>query len=502
MQESRRNGCTRRGFIAGAAAAVAGASLGRVLGRAGFSPATAGLAASPVRVRGRVAAAGVGLPRVAVSDGVSVVATGADGGFELISDPGGEFLRVSLPAGCRIPTNPVGTACLYRPIMADSRGEMVVSFDLERLPGGDRDHMFLLVSDPQTEDEYEVGLFQNQTAPDVRSMVAAHELAETAFAIGCGDLMFDNLSLFPGYEKAVSESGLPFFQVVGNHDLDRPAMSDELSTLTFKNRFGPDYYSFNRGAFHYVVLNDVFWHGTGYIGYLTDRQLRWLEADLALVEKGSPVVVALHIPLLSTQFRRNGEATPPLGVSVQNREEIYRLLRPYQAHVLSGHTHESEHVFEGGVVEHVHGTACGAWWSGPICFDGCPNGYTVYEARGEELRWKYKATGHDIAHQLRVYPRGIDPTAPSEIVANVWNWDPEWKVFWYEDGARKGEMARRTGLDPLSVKLHAGPDLPPRRPWVDPVLTDHLFYAPVSKDAKEVLVEAVDRFGETYTATL
>jgi hypothetical protein len=63
-------------------------------------------------------------------------------------------------------------------------------------------------------------------------------------------------------------------------------------------------------------------------------------------------------------------------------------------------------------------------------------------------------------------------------------------------------MSRRRGLDPLSVELHAGPALPPRRTWVEPYITDHLFYAPVSPDARDLRVEATDRFGRTYTATL
>jgi hypothetical protein len=88
------------------------------------------------------------------------------------------------------------------------------------------------------------------------------------------------------------------------------------------------------------------------------------------------------------------------------------------------------------------------------------------------------------------------------MVANVWDADDEWTIVWYEDGIRKGEMARRTGTDPLSEELHRGEDMPERRPWVDPVPTDHLFYAPVRADAQSVRVEATDRFGRTYSAAL
>jgi hypothetical protein len=185
-----------------------------------------------------------------------------------------------------------------------------------------------------------------------------------------------------------------------------------------------------------------------------------------------------------------------------NRAVFYRLLEPYAAHVISGHTHEHEHVYEGGVHEHVQGAACGAWWTGPICYDGTPSGYGVYEVQGEALQWRYKATGHAPDHQLRVYKRGIDPAAPDEFIANVWDADPDWTVVWYEDGARRGLMARRVGTDPLSEQLHRGADLPERRGWVDPVRTEHLFYAPVAADAGEIRVEATDPRGRTYTAVL
>jgi hypothetical protein len=117
------------------------------------------------------------------------------------------------------------------------------------------------------------------------------------------------------------------------------------------------------------------------------------------------------------------------------------------------------------------------------------------------VTWRYKSTGHDFDHQIRTYPRGANPEAPDEIVANVWDWDPEWQVVWYEGGDRRGTMARRVGLDPLSVELHTGPDLPPGRTWVEPVVTAHLFYAPASLEA-DVVVEATDRFGRTYSTAL
>jgi hypothetical protein len=393
-----------------------------------------------------------------VTDGLETVATTGDGTFELVTTADRPFVAVSLPAGYRIPVSPTGTARCYRPLVPDARGEMNTVFDLEPLPGSDERHTLLLLPDPQTEDRQEAQWLQEQTVPDVRRTVAALGNQEV-FGVACGDLMFSR-------------------------------------------HFGPRYYSFDRGAVHYVVLDDVFWHGSGYIGYIDDDQLTWLAGDLARIEAGRTVIVLLHIPVLGSSHIRNGRKTPEPEVAVMNREVLYRLLEPYRVHLLAGHMHESEHGFTHGMHEHVSGAVCGAWWSGPICGDGTPSGYSVYEIDAEAVTWYYQATGREPTYQARVYPRGADPQAPDEIVANVWNWDPEWTVVWYEGGERRGEMARRRGRDPLSVELHTGPDLPPRRPWVEPYVTDHLFYAPVAADARDVRVQVVDRFNRVFDAVL
>lgn len=457
--------------------------------------------ASAVRIRGRVRARGRGLGGVRVSDGIHVVATAQDGTFQLLSTTRQPFVHLTVPAGYRIPQGPRGTARFYAPLRPDSRGEMTVQFELEPLESSDDRHLLFLLADIQTEDAQEMLYFHQQTIPDLRQVWEDLGRPE-AVGVACGDIMFDRLELFDDYEKGVALSGIPFFQVVGNHDLDEGSFTDEVSVATFHRRFGPRYYSFERGAVHYVVLDDVFWHGAGYLGYLDADQLTWLAADLKFVDPGRPVVVAAHIPVLGSRHVREGQRSPSPTISVTNRQLLYRLLEPYKAHILVGHTHESEHVFEGGVHEHVCGAVCGAWWSGPICGDGTPNGYAVYEARGEDIRWRYKATGHSFDHQIRLYPRGSDARAPTEVVANVWDWDQAWRVVWYEDGERKGEMSRRVGTDPWSERLHRGENQPPRRPWVEPYPVAHLFYAPFPPGAQELRVEATDRWGRSYSASL
>jgi hypothetical protein len=506
MRDASRSPCRvgtvdRRSFLRTTALGTVALALPSRLFADPFIPFPALPRGRPVRVRGQVRSSGGGVAGVAVSDGLAVVDTTADGTFELIAAAGQPFIQISVPAAYEIPTNPTGTARFYQAIRPSAADEMSVVFELRELNRLNDEHVLLLLADPQTQNEQEMAWLHEQTVPDVQSLASGMGDVEM-FGIACGDIMYNDLEFFPDYERAVQRMGVPFFQVVGNHDLDQDKLTDQASTETFSRHFGPRYYSFERGEVHYVVLDDVFWHGSGYIGYLTADQLEWLEADLTRVEPGRTVIVVLHIPVLGSHHVRRGERNPSASMAVMNRDLLYRLLEPYDAHVLSGHTHENEHLFEGGVHEHVSGAVCGAWWSGPICGDGTPNGYSVYQVRGSQVSWRYKSTGHGFEHQIRAYPRGADPNAPDEIVANVWDWDPDWSVVWYEDGGRKGEMARRTGHDPLSVKLHTGPDLPPRREWVEPYLTRHLFYAPGSRSANKITVEATDRFGRTYSTVV
>ena len=448
-------------------------------------------------LKGRVHSNGSGIAGVAVTDGMNIATTDKNGNYRLLSNNTAEFVYITLPAGYAIPSEN-NLAKFYAPI-TQREGSFTSNFDLQRLGLDDRKHNFVVWADTQIISEQDAQLLKQQSAPDLRDLVKSYPAGTLFHGIGCGDLVWDHFELFKDYKEAVNIAGIPFFNVIGNHDMDLDARSDDYSAQTFKQHFGPTYYSFNRGDIHYVVLDDVFYIGKAkkYIGYITETQLKWLEQDLQLVQKGATVVVSLHIPTNTGAARRNGEEEE-LGGTVSNREQLYKMLAPFNVHILSGHTHVNESWQKGNMVEHNHGTVCGAWWTGPVCSDGTPAGYGVYEVDGSDIKWYYKSTGKEKNHQLRIYAKGSVKDAPEEIVANVWNWDEQWKVEWFEDGIAKGEMERRVALDPMAVQLYAGPQLPKKHKFVEPTLTDHLFFAKPSAAATEIKVKATDRFGNVY----
>jgi hypothetical protein len=448
-------------------------------------------------LRGRVHSSGAGIAGVAVTDGYSITKTDRNGNYVLEAHADAEFVYITQPSGYAF--NQVDGIPKFYTTIENKAGVVKNDFNLQRLSIDDNKHQFVVWADTQIISKSDAEQLKTTAAPDLKALVASYGSNALFHGIGCGDLVWDKFDLFPDYREAIKISGVTFFNVLGNHDMDLDARTDEFSGKTFKQQFGPTYYSFNRGQIHYVVLDDVFFIGTSkkYIGYITEDQLRWLEQDLALVKPGTTVVVSLHIPTNTGAARRTQKAEE-FGGTVANRKQLYKLLAPFKVHFMSGHTHFNESWEEANMMEHNHGTVCGAWWTGPICGDGTPNGYGVYEVEGSDIRWYYKSTGFDKNHQMKLYR----DKKTGELIANVWNWDSQWKVEWWEDDTAKGHMVQRVGLDPLAVELYTGEALPKKHKWIEPTLADHLFYAIPSTAAKKIKVQATDRFGNTYQQEL
>ncbi|MBA4139299.1 MAG: calcineurin-like phosphoesterase C-terminal domain-containing protein [Segetibacter sp.] len=431
-------------------------------------------------VTGKVTSQGKGLANVIISDGFSVVNTDREGSYKITLTANSEHIFVSIPSGYVLP-HEKNIARHYKEVQQGDKFD----FELTPLAIKDDQHQFMIWADPQVKNASDVDKLMTQSVPDVQQYIKALPANTLIHGICVGDIVWDNLPLYSSYNQAIEKCGLPFFQVIGNHDMDYEKGGDEKSDDTFKKTYGPSYYSFNRGQVHYVVLDDVYYLGNDrdYKGFITEDQLAWLQKDLSFVTPDKLIVLCTHIPVHN---------------SVENKQALYDILKPYKAHIMSGHTHYNMNVINGNVYEHVHGTVCGAWWTGPICGDGTPPGYAIYEVNGTDLKWHYKSVGKTKAHQIRTI---VEPNSSGDrLVANVWNWDPTWKVEWQVDGTSKGTLTRSTDYDPLAVALYLGDQLPASRTFVEPNRTEHLFKATIPKGAQQVKIIATDRFGNRYEA--
>ena len=145
-----------------------------------------------------------------VSNGLDVVKTGADGGWSLpVRD--GDSVFVIKPAGWALPVDPATNLPQFAYVHAPDgspdlgfrfagvapTGPLPASIDFA-LHRKDEPAQFdaVLFTDPQPESLHEVGYIRD----DVVSVVDA---SQAAFGITHGDIMFDDLSYYPRYNRIV-----------------------------------------------------------------------------------------------------------------------------------------------------------------------------------------------------------------------------------------------------------------------------------------------------------
>ncbi|MDO9153352.1 MAG: calcineurin-like phosphoesterase family protein [Paludibacter sp.] len=453
-----------------------------------------------IQISGKITYNKQAISSVVVSDGISVVVTDKKGKYKFNSSSDRTFIFYSLPSGYESPIVD-GTPVFYKAINKQTNKQQI-DFELSASKQSQTKHAFIVAGDPQVIDHDDCELLKiviadiEKTASSISTLMPVH-------AISMGDIVFDRLELFDTYKQIIAQTKLPFYQVVGNHDLDYNDRSDELSVKTYSSKFGPVYYSFNKGNIHYVVLKDVFYYGDTYkyMGYIDENQLLWLEKDLATVKSGSTVVLSLHIPTMY------GESEKPknqslFSNSVLNKKALYKILEPFNTHILAGHSHTQWNtIISDKLYEHTHSAVCAAWWQGEIGTDGTPKGYTVYEVNGDSISWYFKAVGMQKDEQFKLYPKGSDPIHSDYFIANVYNYDTTWRVEWYEDDMLIGQMQRYWGKDPLAASTYI-PGANKKFWWLNVTETNHLFKAKIQTPNAVVKVRVTDRFGKVYEKEL
>lgn len=457
-----------------------------------------------LRLTGRVTSEGKPVAGVPVTDGTQFVTTDASGRYAMMSDTASKHVYITLPAGYEVPVQD-GVPVLYADIKPDAKGRFAHDFSLVKSARDMDRHILFVSADPQV--YFDPNLDEVKAASlEMKQLLADEYPGQDAIQIICGDVIGrynDGEKYYPWMIENIAATGFPTFYVCGNHDIEMDVPFNEQSRKAFNRYFGPTYYSFNRGKVHYVVLDDVYWMGRYYAGYFPERQLEWLKRDLSFVPDGSMVIVSMHIPCYSPAARDKEWGKESYHKVVSNRQALFSILKPFNAHIMSGHEHYNEnYVLADNLYEHNHAALSNLFWCAPWCWDGTPGGYAVYEIDGDKIDWYYKSLGRGKEYQMNLYPRGASREHPEAIVANIWNIDSTWKVEWFEDGTPKGEMIRYTGYDPniWNDVVANGKDY--AFPYIGAVPTAHMLYAVPERDNSVITVKATDHNGHVYTQTL
>lgn len=438
---------------------------------------------------------GKGIAGVVVSDGLNTTVTKGGGRFKLEVDTDSRFIFISTPSGY-ISKTLKGQGCFFQELDQNTKS---YNFVVTANKQDDTNHNVIVIADPQISERSELEELK-EYAVDIEDYVIKSD-GDYTFGLCLGDIVGWDHSIYPEYNKIMATTKIDFRSAIGNHDMTNYGRSHETSMADYEKMFGPAWYSFNVGKVHYIVLNDNYYVGRDYfyIGLIDERQLSWLEKDLSYVSKGSKVVVAMHIPTTLDKADRDAFQYGIIGDNVSNKTALYEMLEPYNTLILSGHMHTSdyEQISENIVEMNIAGL-CGAWWCGSTCIDGTPAGFKAIDMNGDKMKWIYKGCGEPVEYQFNAY---ADPAYPGYIVANVWDYDPEWKVEYFEDGKKTCDMEQFTGKDMKARELYKDPSSL-KRNWVYAADTDHLFKAPMTKGAKKLEVKVTDRFGRTYTKTI
>lgn len=464
----------------------------------------------------------VGIEGICVSNGREVVKTDRTGKWRLPVEED-TILFVIKPSGWKVPLGannlphyyyihkPKGSPDYKYPGVSPT-GDLPTSIDFG-LTRDREDSKFRMVlfGDPQPRDQMEIDYIAHdvveQAARDAKSI-------DAKFGLSLGDQMFDDLSLYESLNRTIASIGLPWYNTVGNHDMNYDAVDDATSTETFHRVYGPNYYAFNYGKVHFIVLDNVFWQGAakkGYHGEIPAKQLEFVKNDLATVPKDRLLVLAMHIPL----------------VEVVNRTDLYRLIedRPHTVS-FSAHTHVAAHYFlsaqdgwHGQSPHHHlnHATVCGSWWEGApdergiphaTMSDGGPNGYSIVEFDGAKYKVTFRPASRPENEQMNIWlPEEIAraETGTTEVLVNVFAGSQRSIVEMRVGTGDWAALENFEGKDPFFVRLkeiEAGPKPPLGLKLPGASDTKHIWKGTLPSlpvGTHWVDIRTTDMFGQTFT---
>jgi hypothetical protein len=439
-------------------------------------------------VTGSVTSGKKKLAGVVVTDSKNFTQTSRKGEFTLEIEDDAAFVYIITPSGYAGDWSS-GSPAFYQ--KADGCDNF--EFDLKFI-GDCEKYNIIAVGDPQPRSDKHFSEFAGRPLEDM--VQTASSLEGVTVGIALGDVCYDVLPLQQAWKKEIVRTAIPFYTAIGNHDHDRKFTDDYNSVLAYRENLGPENYALFLGDDVLIVLDNIIYNGrSNYDEGYTDDILDWVEGLMGYVHEDAHVYVVQHSPL-------NGRGSR----MIINHGRMLELLKDHKATFMSGHNHITGN-FEYGdnIREHNIAAICGTWWDTYHCKDGTPRGYKVYTKEDGKLTWYYKSIDRDRTFQFEVYAPGQCREHPDCVVVNVWDFDPAWRVEWYQDGEYKGLMEQVEDYSPLhTADLKAVYDRIGQEPSEHKftIKADHFFAVRPSDKAKTIKIKVTDRFGNVFTEEL
>lgn len=190
---------------------------------------------------------------------------------------------------------------------------------------------------------------------------------------------------------------------IGNHDLvaalpkdGSPPAADPRAD--YKRRLGLSrtYRSFDALGYRFMLLDSVRVSGDKYKyhGWISVEQREWIKEELSRLSRETPIVVVLHIPLLTAFYNASEGATfqaRPSRVVVNNTDVLALFAEHNLLLVLQGHLHVSELLRWRGTTFITGGAICAKWWRGP--YFGTEEGFNAITLYRDRVEWDYIGYG-------------------------------------------------------------------------------------------------------------
>ena len=257
----------------------------------------------------------------------------------------------------------------------------------------------------------------NQAVPRFEKAIDKVNSMNPDFVITGGDMIADALGqneekateYYQLFNSLLPQFKMPVYETMGNHEVfglyEKSGVQPEnplYGKAMYKEKLGEGktWYSFDHKGWHFIILDGIgFTDDRQYIGYVNPEELKWLQRDLVETGKKTPIMVSIHIPLVSVmeQMQNGSTAAASEGMVVTNSVDVIKAFEGYNLKlVLQGHLHIVEEIIYKDVHYITGGAVSGAWWNGPK--DGFPPGFVIVDIKGDGFDWSYE-TFNDVVPQ-------------------------------------------------------------------------------------------------------